>query len=240
VARKDRLLVQQAYDELKRRIITLEIEPGARIDDFELSADLEFSRTPVREAIFLLAAERLVDIGPRGGFVVRPLDLLDIRHLFEAHIVVAKAVAGLAARRVTAADLEAMAVAVQDVEQAIGARDYLTITIANARLHKLEAAAAHSRHLRAMADSIHDQGQRLAYLCFGGGHEWGELDDHFARVREHHDGLIRAYRARDADAAAQTATEHVKLFRRRVQAYLESEAPEPFTISPDDIEAVAL
>ena len=84
--RKERSLMEQAYAELKRRIITLELKPGQRLDDYELSQELKFSRTPVREAIFLLGAEGWVDIRSKAGFIVRPLDLVDIAHFFEADV----------------------------------------------------------------------------------------------------------------------------------------------------------
>lgn len=232
--KKDRLLMQRAYDEIKRRIITLEFEPGRRLDDYELSAELELSRTPVREAIFLLGAEGLVDIRTKAGFIVRPLDLIDITHLFEAHVVLAKAVARLAARRVTADDIAKLVTQSAAVAIAIEQREHLAITATNAELHRLEAAAARNQHLEGMAKSIHDHGQRLAYLCFGGGTEWGQLDDHFAAVLEHHEQMIAALEAHDADRAERIATEHVRLFRERVQAYLDSEAIKGFALDDRD------
>ncbi len=238
--RKDRLLMQQAYNEIKRRIITLEFQPGERLDDYELSVDLQFSRTPVREAIFRLGAEGLVDIRSNAGFIVRPLDLLDIAGLFEAHIVVAKAVARLAPKRVTPKELEAITAAAADVEDAIERRDYLGITSSNARLHRLEAAATKNRHLQAMADSIHDQGQRLAYLCFGGaGGDQSRLDEHFEKVRAHHKRMIAALASGNSDAAERVVVAHVRLFRKRVQSYLESEAVDSFVVSDDDLSAVS-
>ncbi|MCP9485726.1 MAG: GntR family transcriptional regulator [Gaiellaceae bacterium MAG52_C11] len=239
--RKDRLLMQRAYDEIKRRIITLELEPGERIDDYQLSVELAFSRTPVREAIFLLGAEGLVDIRTKAGFIVRPLDLIDITHLFEAHVVLAKAVARLAASRATAADLELLSKQAAVVRAAIDARDYLAITAANAVLHRLEATAARNKHLESMAESIHDQGQRLAYLCFGGGGgEWSELSEHFDAVCKHHDEMIAALTAHDADEAERVSTAHVRLFRQRVQRYLDSDAIKDFTLTDEDFALVSL
>jgi DNA-binding GntR family transcriptional regulator len=233
--------MQQAYDEIKRRIVVLELQPGQRLDDYDLSVELELSRTPVREAIFRLAAEGLVDIRSNAGFIVRPLDLLDIANLFEAHIVVGKAVARLAARRVQPEELARMRELVEAVEEAIERRDYLAMTSRNADLHRLEAAATKNRHLREMADSIHDQGQRLAYLCFGGaGGDEHRLAEHFERVRAHHRQMLAALEAGDAEAAERIVTAHVALFRKRVQTYLESEAIEGFEVSDDDLAVAAL
>jgi DNA-binding GntR family transcriptional regulator len=237
MARGNRALMRQAHGEIKRRIITLELTPGHRIDDIELAAEMKLSRTPVREALFLLGSEGLIDMGNRGGFVVRALDLTDIADLFEVHVVVAKAVARLAASRATDADLGALAAATGAVEAAIDRRDHLEITRSNADLHRVEAAATHNRHLEQMANEIHDHGERLAYLCFGGARELSDQDDYFAKVKRDHAALLQAYRAHDADTAERLATDHVRQFLGRVQSWLASEATTDFVLTDRDVSA---
>lgn len=234
--RKQRSLMEQAYTELKRRIVTLDLKPGQRLDDYELSVDLKFSRTPVREAIFLLGAEGWVDIRSKAGFIVRPLDLVDIAHLFEARIVLAKAVARFAAIRVTPEELALMRETSDTVEAAIKRRDYLTITAENARLHRLEAAASHNDILKGMAESVHDQGQRLAYLCFRGTGVRADLEDHFAHVMADHRGMIDALERHDPKAAEEVALRHVRLFRKRVQDYMTSEID--FELTDEDLAGI--
>jgi DNA-binding GntR family transcriptional regulator len=75
------------YEELRRRIITLELAPGAALSENELATELGFSRTPVREALILLAREALVQIFPKiGTFVARvdPQLVADAQFLREA------------------------------------------------------------------------------------------------------------------------------------------------------------
>ena len=237
MARTNRSLMRQAYDEIKRRIITLELAPGHRIDDIDLAEDLNLSRTPVREALFLLASEGLIVMQNRSGFTVRALDLADIADLFEAHILVAKAIARLAASRATDTDVDALAKGAAAVERAIDARDHLAVTRSNGAFHRLEGVAAHNRHLQAMADSIHDQGERLAYVCFGGEREWGGLDDYFEKVKLDHQAVVDAYRRHDVDEAERLATAHVRQFVGRVQAWIESEEAHGFVIDDDDLAA---
>jgi DNA-binding GntR family transcriptional regulator len=227
--------MRQAYDEIKRRIITLELAPGRRIDDIELAEALELSRTPVREALFLLGSEGLIIMRNRAGFTVRALDLADIADLFELHVVMAKAVARLAAVRATDEDIEALAEAAARVDRAIDARDHLEVTRANAALHRREAVAAHNDHFLALANSVHDHGERLAYLCFGGEREWGRLDDYFAKVKIDHACLVDAYRRHAVVEAEQLATAHVRQFMRRVQAWMESEGLEDFVLTEEDL-----
>lgn len=235
--------MEQAYEELKRRVITLDLAPGERIDEVRLIDELGLSRTPIREALFRLASEGLISIAARSGFVVRPLDLADIGALLEVHLVFSKAVSALAAVRATPEDVADMERAARDVARAIDARDYVGFTNANAAFHRIEAAAARNPHLREMADGVLDQCRRVSYVCFGG-HEWEYpgLAQHFETLKEHHAALIAAYAAHDLARAQEIATAHSLLFRTRVQARLGAPAglealvfgvDEPLTVQPE-------
>ncbi|HWD03339.1 MAG TPA: GntR family transcriptional regulator [Amycolatopsis sp.] len=72
------------HRELRNRIITLELPPGAPLSENELATELSVSRTPVREALLLLAEEELVQIFPQlGTFVSR----VDLRRVADAQFV---------------------------------------------------------------------------------------------------------------------------------------------------------
>jgi GntR family transcriptional regulator, rspAB operon transcriptional repressor len=75
------------YDELRRRVVTLELPPGAPLSENELAAALGTSRTPVRESLILLSQEGLVQVFPKvGSFVSRvdPERVADAQFLREA------------------------------------------------------------------------------------------------------------------------------------------------------------
>ncbi|WP_072806108.1 GntR family transcriptional regulator [Rhodococcoides yunnanense] len=77
----------RVYEELRRRIVTLESEPGASLSENELAAQLSVSRTPVREGLILLSEEGLVHIFPKlGSFVARidPQRVADAQFIREA------------------------------------------------------------------------------------------------------------------------------------------------------------
>ena len=73
---------QLVYAELRRQILDLELTPGERLYEPELSTRLQVSRTPLREALRLLLAEDLLDQLPTGGMVVRPLSAREIEELY--------------------------------------------------------------------------------------------------------------------------------------------------------------
>jgi DNA-binding GntR family transcriptional regulator len=75
------------YEELRRRVVTLQLAPGAPLSENELAADLGTSRTPVRESLILLSQEGLVRVFPKvGSFVSRvdPARVADAQFLREA------------------------------------------------------------------------------------------------------------------------------------------------------------
>jgi DNA-binding GntR family transcriptional regulator len=63
------------YDELRRRIVTLELAPGSPVSENELAAAIGVSRTPVREAVIMLGQEGLVQVFPKVGTFVARVDL---------------------------------------------------------------------------------------------------------------------------------------------------------------------
>src|SRR5215467_7269332 len=67
-------LADKAYHAIRGLIVSLELAPGALIDERELIERLEIGRTPVREALRRLAQERLVEVYPRRGMFVTAVD----------------------------------------------------------------------------------------------------------------------------------------------------------------------
>lgn len=232
--KRDRSVMDQAHRAIKHKIVTLEAQPGERVDDVSLATELGLSRTPVREALFRLSSEGLVTTGPKGGFTVRPLDIVDISELFEAHIVVARATARLLAVRATESDTAELQKANEEIDAAIESGSPAAISAANAQLHRMEASFARNEHLRGLAYSIHDQGQRLAYLSFGGDAGLGaNLTGHFQRTCQDHEEALAAVRDRDPDAAERIAARHVHLFRDRVVEFLQVHATDGVELAGD-------
>ena len=97
-------LADKAYHEIRDLIVSLELAPGAVIDERELIERLEIGRTPVREALRRLAHERLVEVYPRRGMFVTGVDVRELARLSEVREVLEPEAARLAAERATDAD----------------------------------------------------------------------------------------------------------------------------------------
>lgn len=105
---KDATIAQQAYLQLKERVVSLALPPGSTIHEADLQQELGIGRTPLRDALQRLAHDGMLRIYPRRAIVVAKLGLSEIRQLFEARLALEPAAAALAAQRITPAQIEAL------------------------------------------------------------------------------------------------------------------------------------
>jgi DNA-binding GntR family transcriptional regulator len=100
-----KLLSRTVADWLARRIIEGEEQPGARLTETKVAALAGVSRSPVREALRLLAAEGLVEILPRIGAQVAAVGIDDARSLYACRLLLEPTCARLAVEALTPADV---------------------------------------------------------------------------------------------------------------------------------------
>src|SRR5699024_10730980 len=99
-----RSLSAVAYYRLRDLVVTLELPPGAVLEERQLMERLQLGRTPVREAVRRLSGEGLVRIFARRVTVVAPVDVRDLTHVSEVRTHLEALVAKLAAQRAVSAD----------------------------------------------------------------------------------------------------------------------------------------
>jgi len=191
---------QLVYAELRRRILSLELEPGQRLYEPELATALQVSRTPLREALRLLLAEDLVDQLPTGGMVVRPLTASDIEELYGVRAALEGLMTGEAARRLTDDDAAALRRLLDRNERLVGNADDAM-------------RAGHDLHLRIADIAVHGWASRLH----------AQVDGHMSRYRpftnesqarrtaalQEHREIVAALTERDPDEARRRAESHV-------------------------------
>ena len=80
-------LKQQAYDEIKRKIVTCEYAPTTLLNEELLREELHVSRTPIRDALSRLEQKGLITILPKKGIMVSSLSINDINMVFEVRMM---------------------------------------------------------------------------------------------------------------------------------------------------------
>ncbi|HCE5431445.1 TPA: GntR family transcriptional regulator [Legionella pneumophila] len=92
------------------------IQPGAPLIQEDLARRFAVSRSPVREALRILATEGLIDMTPGGGASVRRLDRAELNELYDLRILIEPTIAPAIVQNITTADLARMEMLVADME----------------------------------------------------------------------------------------------------------------------------
>ncbi|MFM2120585.1 MAG: hypothetical protein RL722_2053 [Pseudomonadota bacterium] len=100
-----RALYQDVAERLREQIFARELEPGSWIDEQRLAADYGISRTPLREALKVLAVEGLVTMKVRRGAYVTEMSTEDVRQIYHLLALLESDAAAEVARKATAAEL---------------------------------------------------------------------------------------------------------------------------------------
>jgi DNA-binding GntR family transcriptional regulator len=196
-----------AYTKLRELILRTELRPGADLVERDLMQRLGVGRTPLREALHLLAHEGLVDIMPRRGTQVSQVTLSDLQHVFELRAGVEQLVARFAVARVTEADIDgihrlverASSSPVTEVDQAL-----------DAEFHASLLRIAGNRYLTETYRRLFDASLRLLYLTKCG------LEPKADQIQTL-EQTERALHERDAELLSDVLVDHVRAFRERVR-----------------------
>lgn len=214
-------LHQEARDRLRGMIVRGQLSPGSDIGEAGLSEVLGMSRTPIREALKLLAAEGLVELRSHRGALVMPFHAEEIPALFEVAAGIERLGAERAASRATAAELAELRQLQKLMERhhEVAARDlYFDL---NQRIHRAIVAAAGNAVLTATHDMLFARVERVRFFALNSQPRWDES------VREHREILV-ALEDRNPARAGRAVAEHVMQTGERAMKLLQEACPAAF------------
>lgn len=198
--------------ELRRMIITLELPPATVVTEESLCTLLGCSRTPLREALRVLAREHLVVSVPHHGVSIAGLSITDFSALVEAMEGLECFLARLAAKRITDDQLLLMEELTTSV-QSVAHDDFAQVAELDFRFHHTLGEAANNRFTTETQDTLHRLVMRFAFLGFKrAGTAAGAVADHRR--------ILEALRSRDPDKAAEAVHHHMHEARERMRAAL--------------------
>lgn len=119
----DRPLYEQVAERVRASILSHRMAPGSWIDEQVLCGEYGISRTPLREALKVLAAEGLVTMRPRRGAYVTEMSERDVTEVYHLLSLLESDAAGDVARRATPAELASLEAMHEDLEQAVADRE---------------------------------------------------------------------------------------------------------------------
>jgi GntR family transcriptional regulator, rspAB operon transcriptional repressor len=195
-------LTERVYCVLKERILSQEIELGARLRDEELAAQLGVSRTPVREALMRLNREGLVDIVPRSGTMVRVFSESDVEDIYDVRIALESLSARRAAKNLKPEHLRRLRQMHERAETAFRRRDFHPLLEFDRELHRLIVEASGNRKLQTIMATINDFVSLFRNLG-------AKLPAHRGFNYRHRE-IMQALARRDSEATACALGEHIE------------------------------
>lgn len=221
-------LSEKTYRELRRRVLSGEVEAGSQLVNRTLAQEMEVSLAPVREAIQRLATEGLVEHVPGAGAFVRKAGPRELEELYVLRDAVESRAAAEAARNITPHQLDALDAVRNEFEgilatirnepSLMATEGMLDLWLdCEERFHRIVVEAARNRLLAKVIEDNTALGQvfgvqrhRAAILTLAVAEE---------TCREHA-AIAAALRRRDADAVRRLMSDHIQKGCKTVLEYL--------------------
>jgi DNA-binding GntR family transcriptional regulator len=213
-------LSELAYQRIKEFIVTLKLRPGDQVDEEWIAKVLSIGRTPIREALFRLNAENLVEMVHGRGFFVQDITLRNLKDLFETMLIMERSAVALAAKRIKKDQIEDLQRINSDLRQAWLEKNFLQVTLLNSRFHRFIYQATDNSFLFSYLDNLQNQSQRLAYMCFSKDMTSYDMQSHAELSIKDHQALIQLLEQGNDVEAANVISGHIKLFQRRVNHFI--------------------
>lgn len=195
-------LHDQALDALRRSIIRGDLAPGATLVENDLCKQLGVSRTPLREALKLLAAEGLVELRPNRSPRIRQMLPEETGELFEAIGGIERLAAEMAAKRITPRELQRLRVLQASMERHHTARALEAYFGINQQIHRLIVASAKNGPLREVHESLLARAERARLFALSARDRWDQS------VEEHR-AILKALEDHAPEAAGRLLGDHV-------------------------------
>ncbi|MDA8456930.1 GntR family transcriptional regulator [Acidovorax sp. GBBC 3334] len=194
-----RALYEEVAEQLRQRIFQRQLEPGSWIDELKIAEEFGISRTPLREALKVLAAEGLVTMKVRRGAYVTEVSDKDLRDVYHLLALLESDAARVVAGRASDAQMRELEALHAELSAAVGDRERFFSV--NERFHMRLLELADNRWRNQM---VADLRKVMKLNRHNSLLRQGRIEE---SLREHGD-LLAALQARDAEAAATAMLDH--------------------------------
>lgn len=202
----------EAYEELRVRIVTNGVAPGDILNEKDLMAQLAIGRSPLREILFRLQEENLIKPLPRLGYMVTTVDIFEVRELVELRRELEGYAGFLAAQRISNEQLENLRTIIHKAEnETAESRDVTNISeYFDTRFHSLLYQATGNQKLVKILQDLHIVMLRIWFHvgldAIGFSHQADNLHT-----------MLEALEKGDAAKARQAMEEHVDQYAAQIK-----------------------
>lgn len=206
------------YEDLKRQILTMELDPDTDLDEVSLGERYGVSRTPVRETFRRLAGEGYVEIRENRGTRVSPMSHATLRQFFLVAPMVYAAIGRLAVQNFKPKQLVQLKDAQERFRVATDAREALVMVLENNRFHEIMGEMSGNAYLQPSLGRLLIDHARIGNTFFQP--RDAEMHRRLAMAVEHHDAFIAAIAAHDEEAVVDLVFDHWELSRENMELFI--------------------
>lgn len=198
-----RYLHDEVAERLRELILSGELEPRERINEVELCERFGISRTPLREAIKILATEGLLELLPNRGARVGHVSQSEIEEMIEVVAGLEATAAELACRSITDAEIDLIEAKTLVMEKAYKRGDETSYFTLNREIHEALMQAARNATLASIYSNLSSRIQRMRYTAHKTPEQW-------RRAMDEHRIMAELLRARDGEGLARVVRDHIR------------------------------
>lgn len=191
------------YREIKRRITELQYAPGDKLSEARIAIELGVGRSPIRTAFSRLQSEGWIEVSPQSGSFVKGLNATEIAEILETRLVLEPHLAGLAAKRISDAELRRLRAAFAAFGDHVTSdriEDYLDLDLMfHLTIYQAAGNALISRILINLIDKV-------CWIRRAGGESATRFQAALVEIQQ----VFKALEARNAKAAAAAMHAHIE------------------------------
>jgi len=217
---------ESLYNDLKRQILTMELEPGEPLDETRLSAAYKISRTPLRDVFRQLAGEGYLEIINNRGATVSPMNHKTLRSFFMTAPMVYAAIGRLAAENAKPEQVIALKNAQKEFRAALDKQDGETMIFWNDCFHSLMGEMADNIFLQPSYDRLLIDHARISQTFYRPANR-DALQQEMQEAADHHDAMIDCIAKHDAEGMATLTHQHWELSRTQMEQFVR---PDPLPV----------
>lgn len=197
-----RTLHDELVDRVRGLIVEGQLPPGTRIHEGQLGQALGVSRTPLREALKVLASEGLIELVPGRGAIVRKLTARDVREMLDVLVALETLAGRLACENATAGEIATLRRTHDEMMAFYRSGNRLEYYWRNQAIHAALARLSGNALLASMHQVIQARLRRIRYIG-------NEEPDKWAGAVAEHEAMMTALEARDGIALADAVSRHL-------------------------------
>lgn len=202
-------LTLKVYNNIKQMMLNYEIVPGQRLVFVDLAKELGVSRTPVNNALSILAKEGYLDFVPNQGYSVHKLTLEEAESLYEIRLILDLGIIEKAIKHLTPEGLQNIKAKKKEYEASVESRVYRHVFQKDMKFHSAIGEMARNIYFRDIYTDIY---QRI-FLRF----RTEQLEpDRLFEIIDEHDRLYNAIADKDIHLAKKMVKEHTEISKKNL------------------------